>query len=339
MVRSPHVTDAPCDNDVRETEAAEAVLREIRWTVGDVEHGRLRPGHVHGRLMDGPHFAFLAAGRATLRAGDDPRTVEHPRGADTDLDEVRVSAGDFLLLPRGGAIRIRAEGDEMARFVTGQLRLDGGAFHQVTRLMPASLFNCARILHDGAHRGLFQLIDGELGRQRAGSGAVLDRVVDLAVSTTLRSWLEQCCVSASAWLVQLRDPRLGRALEAMHADPGHAWTVESLARLAHTSRSQFAGVFHDLIGQTPARYLTGVRMRRAEDLLRAGWSVSRVAVQLGYESDEGFRRAFRRHTGLAPTAWLRTAPGDAPRAAGAALSTVVSDPDPELEPALQPASA
>ena len=38
----------------------------------------------------------------------------------------------------------------------------------------------------------------------------------------------------------LADPRISRALEAVHSDPGSSWTVEGLAKSAGMSRSVFA---------------------------------------------------------------------------------------------------
>ncbi len=42
-------------------------------------------------------------------------------------------------------------------------------------------------------------------------------------------------------------------------------------------------------------------------MLRAGAPVSDIAYRLGYESDEGFSRAFRRHAGVPPSRWRREA--------------------------------
>ena len=136
----------------------------------------------------------------------------------------------------------------------------------------------------------------EASSARAGSGSVIERLADVVASAAVRIWLERGCGDARQWLAAARDPHLGRALDAIHGDPGSPWTVESLARLAQASRSQFAEQFKDAIGDTPARYLTRVRMERAERMLRAGASVTDIAFQLGYESDAGFSRAFRRHS-------------------------------------------
>jgi AraC-like DNA-binding protein len=44
-------------------------------------------------------------------------------------------------------------------------------------------------------------------------------------------------------------------------------------------------------------------MQHAKDMLESGASVSETSRALGYGSDEGFSRAFRRHTGMAPSLW------------------------------------
>ncbi|NOV22186.1 helix-turn-helix domain-containing protein [Cupriavidus necator] len=51
----------------------------------------------------------------------------------------------------------------------------------------------------------------------------------------------------------------------------------------------------------------------AEQCLRTtGWTVGRIAEQLGFASEEAFRRAFQRWTGLAPTQFRRASAGKPP---------------------------
>jgi AraC-like DNA-binding protein len=47
-------------------------------------------------------------------------------------------------------------------------------------------------------------------------------------------------------------------------------------------------------------------MRAAQELLSRGLGVSTVSRELGYASDEGFSRAFRRSVGTTPSAWRST---------------------------------
>ncbi|QAY59422.1 AraC family transcriptional regulator [Microbacterium protaetiae] len=139
--------------------------------------------------------------------------------------------------------------------------------------------------------------------QRSGDPVICRLMVSTVLLSLIRAWAQLGCVP-QGW-AQRRDPYLDRVVEAIHDDPGRDWSLELLATMGAMSRSVFAERFRRAIGMSPAGYVTEVRMRRAKDLLDAGLPVSATSRRLGYGSDEGFSRAFRRHTGLAPSAWQR----------------------------------
>jgi transcriptional regulator GlxA family with amidase domain len=70
--------------------------------------------------------------------------------------------------------------------------------------------------------------------------------------------LKQAAAKATGWVQVLRDPRLSRAIYAMHQQPGLNWSVAELAKEAGTSRSVFAERFLAATGTTPAKYLSEV---------------------------------------------------------------------------------
>ena len=99
----------------------------------------------------------------------------------------------------------------------------------------------------------------------------------------------------------LRDPALGRALGAIHEQPGRDWTVARLAREVGQSRSAFAAAFTETLGQTPLAYLTSWRMTVAARLLReTTLGIAAVAHRVGYRNPYAFATAFRRVTGAPP---------------------------------------
>ena len=105
---------------------------------------------------------------------------------------------------------------------------------------------------------------------------------------------------------------MGRALALLHGRPAEAWTLDSLAREAGLSRSALADHFTHLVGQPPMQYLTHWRMQLAARLLRdASAKVASVALEVGYESEAAFNRAFKRVTGISPGRW-REGAEDAP---------------------------
>lgn len=78
-------------------------------------------------------------------------------------------------------------------------------------------------------------------------------------------------------------------------------TVERLAEAAHMSPRSFARVFPAETGCSPARFVEGMRMDRARELVESGVdSFAVVAHQAGFGSEERLRKAFVRRMGLSP---------------------------------------
>jgi len=66
--------------------------------------------------------------------------------------------------------------------------------------------------------------------------------------------------------------------------------------------------FQDLVGTSPIQYLTQWRMQVASRLLRDGRApVAAIALEVGYDSEAAFARAFKRAVGKPPAAWRRDA--------------------------------
>lgn len=99
----------------------------------------------------------------------------------------------------------------------------------------------------------------------------------------------------------------------IYSDPGAPWSVASLARETAMSRSAFAARFTELVGEPVMRYVTRWRMHVALDMLQQGdVSVAELAVQLGYDSEAAFSRAFKRTLGMSPGAARRSPPATLP---------------------------
>ena|SRR5215469_4407358 len=79
-------------------------------------------------------------------------------------------------------------------------------------------------------------------------------------------------------------------------------TIESIAERVNLSPRHFTRKFKNLFGVTPADFVEELRLDEARWLLvNAADPIAKVAQNVGYSSDDTFRRAFERRFGVAPT--------------------------------------
>jgi AraC-like DNA-binding protein len=122
----------------------------------------------------------------------------------------------------------------------------------------------------------------------------------------LRRYADGLPADQTGWLAGMRDAAVGRALALIHGRPGEAWTLERLGDEAALSRSTLHERFVHFIGQPPMQYLAQWRMQLAARVLRGtDAKVIDVALEVGYENEAAFARAFRRAVGASPAAWRR----------------------------------
>src|SRR3954467_3738356 len=81
-------------------------------------------------------------------------------------------------------------------------------------------------------------------------------------------------------------------------------SLDDIARRVASSRRQLQRAYAEIGHTTFREHLTHVRMQRAAELLaRRALTVREVAHRVGYRQPAQFAKAFRRHQGLAPSAF------------------------------------
>ncbi|HEX4985543.1 MAG TPA: AraC family transcriptional regulator [Burkholderiales bacterium] len=199
--------------------------------------------------------------------------------------------------------------DSDAILVCGFLGCDLRPFNPLVAALP-------RILHLPAARAgswVGRVIDQaviESNQKRPGGEAVLERLSEMMFVDAARRYLDSLPEGATGWLAGLRDRFVGRALSLLHADPARAWTVDDLAHEVGLSRSALAERFTDYLGQPPMQYLASWRIQLSTRLLReSNRNVASIALDVGYDSEASFSRAFKRMLDLPPAAWRRAQSG------------------------------
>lgn len=100
--------------------------------------------------------------------------------------------------------------------------------------------------------------------------------------------------------------RLCRARDLAAASVGRPVLMEELAREACLSPWHFHRLFTATFGQTPAQYLSMLRMEKAKRLLASGnISVTEACFEAGYVSLGSFSTRFRDAVGVPPSVYQR----------------------------------
>ena len=160
----------------------------------------------------------------------------------------------------------------------------------------------------GTH-SLIQLIISELENASPGADAAVNELAYVLFIHVLRAQMQQATDQNldHSLLGALSDPKIGQALNLIHAEPASEWTLKRLAKEAGMSRSAFAEQFRQRVGMTPMRYVTEWRMQEAVDLLQTSdLSIAAIAELCGYTSEVAFRKAFRSVIGVPPGRFKRS---------------------------------
>lgn len=261
------------------------------------------PGEEPIQLMPGD-VLLLPGGAAHALAGD-PESLERARAGVSDPYE-RTGAGTVSL----------GHGPVRTHVLCAHYAHDPAVTTQVLETLPAVVH--LRADHaGGALDDTVRLLAREMAEPQLATNVVVDRLVDILLVQLLRVWLSSGQgAQDGCWLHVLGDPVVGTAVAKLHEDPARAWTTETLANEVSVSRATLARRFPELVGETPAAYLTRWRMDLAALRLRdTDDPLETVAQAVGYTSVHAFSRAFSRARGEAPGRFRITARAARGRAA------------------------
>ena len=271
---------------------------------GLLERCRVRAQLFHAGPLCGTTQFAAEPGRGFLhvmRRGE--MTLSHPAGTGM-ARRLHVREPSLLFYPRPLAHDFHNAPAEGSDFTCATLAFEGGDAHPLVRALPPLI-----VLPLAQVEGLescLALLFAETGRVQCGQRLMADRLFEVLLMQLLRWMLAhpEACGLPAGLLRGLGHPQLARALVAVHERPGEAWSLERMAAAAGVSRSRFAGLFKELMGDTPAEYLLGWRLSLACQALRRGQAVKQLADELGYATPSAFSRAFAQRMGCSPRAWV-----------------------------------
>ncbi len=237
----------------------------------------------------------------------DPRIFFAPRPPQLPFALSMDEHGSATALLDGG-------GEQRSTVVCGFLGCDVRPFNPLLASLPRVLpmAGVARPGEDSWIGGFLRAVVEESNRRRPGGEAVLERMSEMLFVEVLRRYADALPAGGTGWLAGMRDPAVGRALALLHQSPGEPWSLERLSGSAGMSRSTLHERFTHFIGTPPMQYLAQWRMQVAAGRLRdTDAKVIDIALEVGYENEAAFSRAFKRAVGESPGAWRRARRGAA----------------------------
>ena len=291
-----------------------------------VEYGRCvmqAPWAIAFPAQRDARFHFVARGGAWLwspptqwKRRDPGSAVLLPRGSfhvmasapdvpSVDIGELaRVPVSEDIYLVRSRATQGDAgQNDAQASVMfCGAMRFNLDPLHPLLAMMPDVMHAGDLVQRDPAVLTLLDAMEREVSLDRIGACGILARLADVLAASIIRAWVECGCSDSTGWIAAVHCPKIGKVIAAIHAEPERDWNVHALAELMGVSRSRFAETFTRTVGESPARYVTKVKMSQARRWIQhEGMRVTVAADRLGYDSEASFSRAFKRVMGLPPS--------------------------------------
>lgn len=250
----------------------------------------------------------LTAGDILLARGPAPYTLADSHDTPSDIrilpGQVCVDPHDHIL-DQSMALGVRTWGNS----VCGDTAMLIGTYERATEVGTRVLSRLpSHVVLRGLDSPLITLLASEISHDSPGQTAVLDRLLDLLLVTSLREVFSAATDHAPTWYAAREDPVTGRAVQLMHHNPAHPWSVATLAEACGVSRATLARRFTDLVGEPPMTFLTSWRLALAADLLAdPDATIGSVATRVGYANAFALSAAFKRVHGMAPTEFRRQA--------------------------------
>ncbi|QPB42036.1 cupin domain-containing protein [Rodentibacter haemolyticus] len=182
----------------------------------------------------------------------------------------------------------------------------GAFYYQKNALLIESLPTYLHLnLCDTPIHPLIRLFLQEAQKQESGTQSVIDALANVLFIYILRDVISRSVIDKGV-LYALQDKRLNTVLVQLLQSPAKQWHIEQLAKLAAMSRANFIRVFQQQLGMSPGKFLTKVRLDLAAFLLKQSQqSILAIALEVGYQSEAHFSKAFKNVYQLSPSQYRK----------------------------------
>ena len=244
-----------------------------------------------------------------------------------DKKQIHLQAGDIFFLPQNRPHLIAGQAQNLSKnnvphaqdnrstlfkvYSIGQNSADlkmfcGLFYYSKPSLLIDSLPEYLHLsLNDTPVQPLIRLMQQEADNHQSGAKSLMDALVTVLFIYILRHGLQANLLHCGLF-AGLQDKRLGKVVEQLFNAPQQAWNMDALAALAAMSRANFMRVFQQKIGMAPGKFLTQLRLQEAALLLnKTQKNILSVALEVGYQSEAHFSKAFKALYGMTPSQYRK----------------------------------
>lgn len=242
---------------------------------------------------------------------------------------VNLGPGDFILLPHGTGHdivdvnntkasdlfdhhiekmtehyeRLTTKGNNnVTTTLCGTVMFDNEVTASIIGSMPDYILVSSKSDSYQTIKNMVEAIRRETEKEDYGVGLVVSKLADVLILQCIRVWINTVSNENQNWIMAHTDKRLSRTMKKIHCDPAANIDIELLAKLAGMSRTSFIEYFKKTVGQTPKKYITNWRLSLARERLSHGKDhILNIALDVGYQSEAAFSRAYKSKYGESPS--------------------------------------
>ncbi|MCE0555972.1 AraC family transcriptional regulator [Motilimonas sp. E26] len=256
-------------------------------------------------ILDGEAIVSISDKRITLGAGD---FILMPRGKGHDIVDINNTPASGLFEQNIEQVtehyeKLTSKGKgPITTALCGTVLFENEITASIINSMPDYVLIPA---NSEAHQPIASIVKAiqlETESEGYGAGLIVAKLADVLILQCIRAWVSQLSGDNPNWLMAHTDKRLSPVMELIHTDPAAHINIAVLAGLARMSRTTFIDYFKKVVGQTPKKYITDWRLALAKTrLIGSSDNVLNIALEVGYQSEASFSRAYKAKFGVPPS--------------------------------------
>ena len=274
-------------------------------------HGRRRAHGIAHLVIAGESYIKIEGEPEArrLKAGDlifFPRSAEHVLSSEAACN----NCGDAPHINNSGAFTVassNSSGEKGLDLFCARFEYDEHAdiMHDLPETVLISM-------NHPSLQCLVSMLQYESAHTLSGSRAIVNALSSVLLVLIVRAYLEQGGEAPLGGILNgLRDKRLRQLIQTVVSRPEDEWNIEKMTALANLSRAQLMRLFKQQTGISPHAFVNLIRLRQAAVLLRqTADSVLSVALNVGFQSETHFGKAFKKQYGISPGQYRKNEAAD-----------------------------